>query len=183
MSSGSGTFSARSKTDASLGLNFFLRQKNGALIAETEPFNLPVAQLPVFSGQKRLLYFNSKNEAVGQGGSFWLTAVPVGKESFGSIAPASFDFKTKSGTVTAIEAKSLAPGSKVVSFAVNAARTVSVGLPENGYQIVQKPGSDPPETIFFSPDALPNRAIGVIQVFPFQAGSSPPPKRYQIFFK
>lgn len=178
-----GSFVARSKTAASMALNFFLRQTNGALIAATKPFSLPAGQLPAFSGRKRVLYFNNTKEFARPGDVFWLTDGAVGAASFASAAPDIFDFKTKNGSVTGVEAKAFAPGSKAVPFDAGAAQTAAMSLPENGYQVVQKPGSDPPETLFFSPDALPEGTVGVVQLFPFQAGSSPPPRRYQIFFE
>jgi hypothetical protein len=130
-----------------------------------------------------VLYFNNLQEFARPGDVFWLTDGAVGAASFASSAPGVFDFKTKNGAVTAIEAKSFSPGASTISFEVKPTQSAAVSLPESGYQVSQKPGGDPPETIFFSPDPLPFGTVGVVQVFPFQSGSSPPPRRYQIFFE
>lgn len=177
-------FSPRAKTAASMGLNFFLRHKNGALISVTKPFNTLPADLPLFSGQKRVLYFNNKSEfAQLPVDTYSLTNLAVDKNSFASAAPDVFDFKTKNALATAVEAKAFAPGATLVSFAIGPSRSAQVHLPENGYEIAQKSTAAATETIFFSPDALPEGTVGVVQVFPFQSGSSPPLRRYQIYFE
>ncbi|MBK9337285.1 MAG: hypothetical protein IPM98_12200 [Lewinellaceae bacterium] len=186
-----GTAALRSLPTPDEGFTFLLRLKNPALLNETKPYVLeskpvlkPNPNLPAFSGRFRLLYFDNRDPVPRPGGELWLTPTPVGVAQFGSAAPAPFTLSCSKTDASEVAFTPLAPAGAVQSFPVDTkTKTVRIDLPENGYQLLHKPGNQA-EVLFLTTDLPTGDVLGVVRIFkPSGTAGWEPHRRYQIIFE
>lgn len=174
------------------GLTFLLRLNNPAILNETKPYVLesipdliPNNNLPGFSGRSRLLYFDNRDPTP-EAGSDELNLADgvVDEPQLASRAPRPFDLQNAPAGVTELVLTPLAPRSLPKTYTINLlTKSVVINLPENGYTLEYKPGTQK-EILYLTSDSMPNDLLGIIRIFkPTGNTGWEPYQRYKLLFE
>jgi len=179
-----GNAALRSKPAPEEGLTFLLQLSDATLLKHTAPFDAKNADLPSFSGRARLLYFDNLHAVADNFGAYQLSKInAVEAGDLGSRVPAHFMYRPSENQTLKVEMNPLAPNGIPYSFNVNPkTETVEIQLPENGYQLTQKP-SGKTETLYLTDETLPVNTIGVLRIFKPPGADWEPNKQYRITFR
>ncbi len=179
-----GNAALRSKPAPEEGLTFLLRLSDTSLLKETAPYDALNADLPLFSGRARLLYFDNLNVVADSFDTYQLSKNnSVETDDFGSRNPTQFMFRAGGTQTNTVLMNLLAPNGSASKFDVNPkTKSIEIKLPENGYQLTQQP-SGKTETLYLTDETLPVNTIGVLRIFKPPGADWEPNKQYRITFR
>jgi len=172
-----------------VALDFLVRINNPGLLLTTKPFAAPAGdpppQLPVFSGRRRMLYFDNRAESSSGAGEIDLTMNgEVRVENLASLAPVPFSFPVGFPTLQQLEARQMiasGPAGTSRNYSLNAQKNTAVlDLPEGPWKVTPQSGNS--EIIYLDSSLMYENFLAIIRIFKSPGLGWDAQKKYKLLF-